>query len=267
LPEVVPILTGLGGPSWRPPGADPPGGGRPARPGGGGRRRGPERLRGGRRSAVPRRHGGTREPDRWSVRRTDPPRRDRRAEDDAATERTSLALARSAAAGGGFGSGSGGRVTGRFSRRRSGRLSQPCRPSRRGGGGAVVAVVVVGTPDAAPLRPVRRRRYRRTCGQQRRPAPAARSVADGVATRHGGGGRDRNRAQLHAERGLDFPASSAVGPAVRRLQPGGRSLAVDQCWRRRAARRYRPVLPTRESGRYRRCLRHQLRGQLDVDLE
>jgi hypothetical protein len=278
VPGVVPILgappPGRRHPGRRHPGGGPrvralhAGGGRSARPGGGGRRRGTDRLRGGRQSAVPHRHGGTREPYRQPVRRTGGPRHATEGpKDHAATERTSLALAGPAGAGvrlvGGF---SGG-----FSGRRIGRLSQPGRPSRSGSGGmvvaAVVAVDVVGTPDAAPLRPVRRRRYRRTRGQQRRAPAAARPVAGGVAARDRGGGRDRDRAQLRAERGVDLPAPPAVGPAVRRVQPGRGGLAADQRRRCRPARRHRPVLPAREPGRYRRCFRHQLRGQLDVDLE
>jgi hypothetical protein len=181
----------------------------------------------------------------------------------AATERTSLALAGPATA--------GVRYRGGFSGRRRGRLGRSSRSGGRDGGGAVVtalvAVGVDGTAGAAPLGPVRRRRSRRHRGQQRRPARAARRVADGVAAGHRRGGRSRDRAQLRTARGVDLPAAPAVGPAVRRLQPGRGGLAADQHRRRRVPRRHRPVLPARQPGRYRRCLRHQLRGQLDVDLE
>jgi hypothetical protein len=277
-PQLAGSCADLGGPGWPgagrswQPGRSTPRGGRRARPGGGGRRRGTDRLRGGRRSAVPRRHGGTREPYRRSVRRTDGPRHATEGpKDHAASERTSLALAGPAGAGIRFSGKSGGGFGGRFSGRRIGRLSQPGRPSRCGGGGTVVAAVVpvdvVGTPDAAPPRPVRRCRYRWARGQQRCASAAARSVAGGVATRDRRGGRGRDRAQLRAERDVDLPAPQVVGPAVRRVQPGRGGLAADQRRRRRPARRHRPVLPAREPGRYRRCFRHQLRGQLDVDLE
>ncbi len=113
---------------------------------------------------------------------------------------------------------------------------------------------------------VRRRWHRRCRCQQSFPVPAARSGKDAVgrSVRSGGGGC--RRAQLSAQRVMDIRFAAAVCPAVpqvQRLSAGGargkRHGGLDHGWPG-------PVLPVRESVRYRDRLGRELHGEHDMDL-
>lgn len=113
---------------------------------------------------------------------------------------------------------------------------------------------------------VRRRWHRRCRCQQSFPVPAARSGKDAVgrSVRSGGGGC--RRAQLSAQRVMDIRFAAALClavPQVQRLSPGGarskRHGGLDHGWPG-------PVLPVRESVRYRDRLGRELHGEHDMDL-